>query len=150
MRTPVMPASVKNSAQIDHRYAAPTPTEISVSIVAAPWRRLAHAARWKGSAPQTTTGEARVSESHCQLSNCSAGTMDISRTGRARTPQTTSRWRQACASASRLSCPRSPPGGASAAGGAGRVALYPVASTVATRSSGATPGAKLTLAFSVA
>ena len=35
-------------------------------MVAAPWRRLVHAARWNGHAPHTTTGAARVSESHCQ------------------------------------------------------------------------------------
>ena len=49
--------------------------EISVSIVAAPWRRLVQAARWNGQAPHTTTGAARVSDSHCQLSNCSGGTI---------------------------------------------------------------------------
>ena len=32
------------------------PTETSVSIVAAPWRRFIHAARWNGQAPQVTTG----------------------------------------------------------------------------------------------
>ena len=35
-------------------------------MVVAPWRRLGHAARWNGHAPHTTTGAARVSESHCQ------------------------------------------------------------------------------------
>ena len=42
------------------------PTEIRVSIVAAPCRRLVQAALWNGQAPQTTTGAARVSDSHCQ------------------------------------------------------------------------------------
>ena len=36
------------------------PTEISVSIVAAPWRRFCHAAGGTASAPQTTTGVASV------------------------------------------------------------------------------------------
>ena len=45
---PGMPAEPKNSAYSDHRNAAETPIEISVSIVAAPWRRLIHAARWNG------------------------------------------------------------------------------------------------------
>ena len=49
------------------------PTEIRVSIVAAPCRRFVHAARWNGQAPYATTGAASVSESHCQLVNCSAG-----------------------------------------------------------------------------
>ena len=57
------------------------PSEISVSIVAVPWRRLVQAARWNGQAPQTTTGAARVSDSHCQLVNCSAGIIAIAITG---------------------------------------------------------------------
>jgi hypothetical protein len=44
-----------------------------VSIVDVPCFRLVHAARWNGSAPQTTTGAARVNDSHCQLVNWSAG-----------------------------------------------------------------------------
>ena len=35
-------------------------------MVEEPWRRLVHAARWNGQAPQTTTGAASVSDSHCQ------------------------------------------------------------------------------------
>ena len=54
---------------------------MSVSIVAAPLRRFFHAARWNGSAPQSTTGAASVSDSHCQARNCSAGTIDIAMTG---------------------------------------------------------------------
>lgn len=46
--------------------AASVPTETSVSMVAMPWRALTQAARWKGSAPHTTTGEARPSVNHCQ------------------------------------------------------------------------------------
>jgi hypothetical protein len=38
-------------------------------MVVAPWRALVNAARWNGSAPQTTTGEAKVRDNHCQLSN---------------------------------------------------------------------------------
>ena len=56
----------KNSATSDQPKAASTPSETSVSIVVAPWRRLAHAARWNGHAPHTTTGAASVSDSHCQ------------------------------------------------------------------------------------
>ena len=36
IRIPVIPACPKNSAHSDQRYAAVTPTEISVSIVVAP------------------------------------------------------------------------------------------------------------------
>ncbi len=63
---PTMPAVPKNSAHSDQRNAADVPTEISVSIVAAPCFALVHAARWKGQAAYVTTGAARVSESHCQ------------------------------------------------------------------------------------
>ena len=48
-----------------------------MSIVAVPCLRFAQAARWNGQAPQSTTGVARLSASHCQLSNCSAGIIDI-------------------------------------------------------------------------
>ena len=65
----------------DHPYAASVPIEMSVSIVAAPWRRFCHAAWWNGNAPQTTTGEVSVRLSHCQLSNCSAGIIDMATTG---------------------------------------------------------------------
>ena len=58
---PGMPAVPKNSAHSDQPKAASTPSEISVSIVAAPWRRLVQAARWNGQAPQMTTGAARAS-----------------------------------------------------------------------------------------
>ena len=85
------PASPRNSAYSDHSHADSTPTEISVSIVAAPCRALAQAARWNGSAPHTTTGAARVRESHCQLSNWSHGTMAIATTGTVSTAETTSR-----------------------------------------------------------
>ena len=78
---PGMPASPRNSAYSDQPNAASTPTEISVSIVAVARRRFAHAARWKGSAPHTTTGAASVSDSHCQSSNCSGGTIASTSTG---------------------------------------------------------------------
>ena len=39
------------------------------------------AARWNGQAPQITTGAANVSEAHCQLVNCHAGTIAIAITG---------------------------------------------------------------------
>ena len=42
--------------------------EIRVSIVALPWRRLAHAAVWNGHAPHTT-GAASVNDGHYQLVN---------------------------------------------------------------------------------
>ena len=45
IRMPGIPASPTNSAHNDHRYAAETPTEMRVSMVAAPWRAFAHAAR---------------------------------------------------------------------------------------------------------
>src|SRR6187200_1623000 len=78
---PGMPAEPKNSAYSDHTNAAETPIEISVSIVAAPWRRLTHAARWNGYAAHTTTGAASTSDSHCQYVNWSAGIIAIAITG---------------------------------------------------------------------
>ena len=63
---PGSPAVPRKSAHSDQPNAASTPTDTSVSIVVAPWRRLVHAARWKGHAPHTTTGAARASEAHCQ------------------------------------------------------------------------------------
>ena len=48
---PGSPAAPKNSAHSDQPNAASVPTEIRVSMVAAPWRRLAQAARWNGQAP---------------------------------------------------------------------------------------------------
>ncbi len=121
---PGMPASVKNSAHSDHRKAAVTPTDTRVSMVAAPWRAFVQAARWKGSAPHTTTGEARVSESHCQLSNCSQGTIDIATTGTVSTAETTRRCHHRAASSSRsVAGSVSSPGVVPvAAGGAGTTA----------------------------
>ncbi len=75
--------------------------ETRVSMVAAPCRALVQAARWKGSAPQTTTGAASVRESHCQLSNWRAGTIASSTTGTERVSETSSRCRSAAVSPSR-------------------------------------------------
>ena len=63
---PGIPASPRKSAQSDQPNAARVPSDTSVSMVAAPCRRLVQAARWNGSPPQTTTGAARVNDSHCQ------------------------------------------------------------------------------------
>ncbi len=69
-------------------------------MVAAPCRAFVHAARWKGSAPHTTTGAARVSDSHCQLSNWRAGIIDSSTTGTDRTRETRKRCRSEASSRS--------------------------------------------------
>ena len=69
------------------------PRLISVSIVAAPWRRFSQAARWKGQPPHRTTGVASWSTSHCQLSNWKADTIDRRSTGRESRALTTSRLR---------------------------------------------------------
>ncbi|CAB4937434.1 unannotated protein [freshwater metagenome] len=108
-----------------------------VSIVDVPCFRLVHAARWNGSAPQTTTGAARVNDSHCQLVNWRAGIMAIAMTGMLSTAETTNR----CFSGS--------VGRSSCGSAAGSVAVYPAASTAAIRSSVATPSL-VTRAFSVA
>ena len=66
MVIPGSPAPPRKSAYKDQPKAAVTPTLIRVSMVTAACRRFVQAARWKGSAPHTTTGAARVRESHCQ------------------------------------------------------------------------------------
>ena len=91
---PVVPASPKNSAYTDQAKAAETPRLMSVSIVAAPWRRFFTAALWNGQAPQTTTGPDSANANHCQLGNCSAGMTDISTTGLVKTVETSKRWRR--------------------------------------------------------
>ena len=82
---PVSPAPPRNRAYSDHNSAARVPTLISVSIVAAPCLRFCHAALWNGQPAHSTTGAASCSDSHCQLSNCSAGIIDIRKTGSAST-----------------------------------------------------------------
>ena len=105
---PGIPAPPRNSAHSDHSHAALTPTEIKVSMVAAPWRALVNAARWNGNAPHTTTGEARVRDNHCQLSNCNIGIIDSNSTGRLRTAETSNRCRSRETSSSFSSCSASP------------------------------------------
>src|SRR5690606_14284001 len=78
---PGMPAPPRNRAYSDHTNAAETPSEMRVSIVAAPCRRLIHAARWNGHAAHTTTGAASASDAHCQYVNWSAGTIASTTTG---------------------------------------------------------------------
>lgn len=92
------------------------PIEMSVSIVALPWRRLIQAARWNGHAAQMITGAASASEAHCQESNCSAGIIDIAITGTVSTIAPISRCRSEVSSGS-----PSPRAGSSA--GRGRMAV---------------------------
>ena len=54
---------------------------MSVSIVAVACLRFAQAALWNGHAHHSTTGVASCSDSHCQLSNCSAEIIDMASTG---------------------------------------------------------------------
>jgi hypothetical protein len=76
------------------------PTLISVSIVAVPCLRFCQAALWNGHAPHSTTGVASCSDSHCQLSNCSAGIIDIASTGIESRALTIRRRRRAAAGSS--------------------------------------------------
>src|SRR5699024_1061991 len=89
---PGVPAVPRNSAYSDHSSATDVPIEMSVSIVAAPWRRFVQAALWNGHAPQTITGAASVRDSHCQYVNCRAGIIDIAMTGTVSTTEPTRRW----------------------------------------------------------
>ncbi len=88
-------------------------------MVALPWRRLAHAARWKGHAAQRMTGAARVRLAHCQYVNCSAGTIDIAMTGTDRAAAPISLWRSPVSSGSGASSLGAP----GVAAGAGRAAV---------------------------
>ena len=81
---PVRPAAPKNSAYSDHGYAAATPTEISVSIVAAPRRALTAAARWKGQAPHTATGEASPADLSRDPGQAPGGVLSRRRAGNRR------------------------------------------------------------------
>ncbi|CAB4759031.1 unannotated protein [freshwater metagenome] len=92
---PGSPAPPRNRAQSDQMNAARTPTEIRVSMVTARWRAFIRAARWIGQAPQTTTGAASVSESHCQKSNCRTGIIARTTTGTVSALQMISRARSA-------------------------------------------------------
>ncbi len=60
-------------------------------MVTVPCRALVKAARWKGQAPHTATGEASASETHCQLRNCAAGTIASVTTGTVSISDTSSR-----------------------------------------------------------
>jgi hypothetical protein len=121
------------------------PSEIRVSIVEVPCRRLTQAARWKGQAPQTTTGAANVRESHCQLSNCHGETIASRITGTVRTADTSTRSRQG-----RLGSSSSTAVSAPSSCAAGSVAAYPACATVSTSCSGVNVSGKVTFAFSVA
>src|SRR4051794_36494739 len=109
-----MPASPRKSAYSDHSHAASVPRLISVSIVAAPCLRLAHAALWNGHAAHSTTGVTSWSDSHWKLSNCSAGIIASSSAGTESSAATISRRRNgAVSSASSASAapPRRPRAG---------------------------------------
>jgi hypothetical protein len=125
------------------------PTETSVSIDAAPWRRLVTAARWIGKAPHTATGAASASDAHCHDSNCHDGTIAIATTGSVSAVHTRSRMRSAARSGS-VSGSSSSAGAGSADGGSGSAAVYPAFSTAVTRSSAVTDPAWRADAFSVA
>ncbi len=84
-------------------------------MVAAPCRAFRSAARWKGSPPHTTTGAASVSDSHCQYSNWSAGTIASTTTGSASAAETSSR-RSSRSASVRSEVVGRPAGSADAAG----------------------------------
>ena len=108
---PGIPAMPKKSAYSDQPKAASVPRLTRVSMVVVPWRRLVQAARWNGHAPQTTTGAARVNESHCQLVNCRAETIAMATTGTVSTAEIISRCRNSRVGSA--ACPSSAPPSAS-------------------------------------
>ena len=71
----VSASSAASRTTVDQPQAASVPTETSVSIVAAPWRALTKAARWKGQPAQRTTGVARAKATHSQPANWSGSTI---------------------------------------------------------------------------
>ena len=116
-----------------------------MSIVAAPCRALPAAARWKGQAPHTATGEASARAAHCQFRNCSGGAIASTTTGMASTSEISSRRSSASASVSGR-----PPSSSVDAGAEGSAAVYPACSTTEIRSPALTAAGKLTRAVSVA
>ena len=72
-----------------------------VSMVKDPWRRLVTVALWNGAPPQKKTGVASVRIAHCQLLNCSAGIMLMSKTGTDSSVEMIRRCLRSSASASR-------------------------------------------------
>src|SRR5512141_1307436 len=87
------------SCQAENAYAAVTPMETSVSIVEERCRALMAAARWKGQAPQVTTGSARIPAAQPQLANWNAGTIELRNTGTVRMAATIRRGRSLAAAA---------------------------------------------------
>ena len=55
-----------------------TPSDTRVSIVVDPWRPATKAALWKVHAPQVVMGIDAMATTHCQPTNCQAGTIDKS------------------------------------------------------------------------
>jgi len=126
MCAPARPAAPKNSAYTDHRYAAVTPTDTSVSIVAPPCRAFTAAARWNGHAPHTATGEASARHAHCQFRNCNGGIIASATTGMASASETSSRCRNAAISPAPACSPAPPadwPWPGSPPGRAGKAAV---------------------------
>ena len=87
------------------------PSETSVSIVAAPCRRLVQAALWNGHAAHSTTGVTRFSESHWKLSNCRAGTIASTSAGSDSTAASSTRRRRAAMASGSRSARSSPAAG---------------------------------------
>ncbi len=82
--------SPRTRATTDQPQAASVPSETSVSMVAAPCRRLRSAARWNESPPQRTTGVARANDSHSQPGKRSGGIMPSATTGAVSAAETAS------------------------------------------------------------
>ena len=112
---PRSPAGVASRAYRLQPYAAVTPTDTSVSMLASAWRRFFHAVTWKGHADHAATGVANTRANHCQPRNCSAGIIDSSSTGTPRSTATVRRRRRSAMRASAGSARSSPMGAGIAA-----------------------------------
>ena len=69
------------------------PSEMSVSIVVARWRRLTRVAWWIGHAPHVTIGVVNARANHCHPIPMNAGIIPMAATGTASTADTTTRLR---------------------------------------------------------
>ena len=77
----VSASSEAKRTTVDQPQAASVPIEISVSIVARPWRACMSVTRWKGRPPTRTTGVASAKANHSQPEKWSAGIIATSASG---------------------------------------------------------------------
>ena len=80
-----MSAPPANTATSDQVHAAIVPTDTSVSIVTAPWRRFTSVARWNVHPAHQTTGVESASAHHSHPAKCQRSTIETTSSGRVST-----------------------------------------------------------------